>query len=372
MDPFGGATCLGAAPLMPPRAQEVDVHPRHYRALAALSLLAGSVAAMGSALAGCGPATEEPLFVRPPSQAPQPGPSPSSVGVASAEPASPVPDAPSAPEPDPAPKPPEPCPEDMAFVDTEHCPEAHIRCIRAERERSNKLTICHEFAPGQRCPGGHRRQRFCIDRYEYPNVEGAHPPTMVSAYDAAALCAERGKRLCWESEWTAACEGPDKLPFPYGHERSSKMCRIDQPWRKPSLDKVHSTKEHVRDPELRRLDQSLPSGAMPTCQSGFGVFDLTGNHDEWVLTEQRRGTSEWTGLKGGHWQHVRNACRPITTSHAAHWSYYLISFRCCRDPEPAALEPATTDDGGPRLWSPPPAPTPAHPRGARFSRGWTP
>jgi len=235
----------------------------------------------------------------------------------------------------------------------------------------NRLTICNKFAPGQECRLPLRRQRFCIDRYEYPNVEGGHPPVMISAFDAAALCAEQGKRLCWESEWTAACEGPDKLPFPYGLVRSPKHCNIDNPYVNPSLKKMYHSNKQIQDRELRKLDQSKLSGAMAGCKSGFGVHDLTGNFDEWVLTEQERGQSEWAGLKGGAWGHVRNACRPITTSHAAEFIYYFISTRCCRDPDRAVLAGRPAPPAQPPEWLPPPAPTPKAFAG-RTSKGWTP
>ncbi|HZO14742.1 MAG TPA: SUMF1/EgtB/PvdO family nonheme iron enzyme [Polyangiaceae bacterium] len=259
-----------------------------------------------------------------------------------------------APEPAPAstPAPPvaTPCPEEMVFVDTMHCPDTAqhkvgLQCLKKEEERSNKLTICHRFAPGQTCRTEERRQRFCIDRYEYPSVAGAHPPVMVSAYDAASLCAEKNKRLCWESEWTAACEGPQKKPFPYGHERSKAQCNIDNPFVDPNLSRVHSPSASERDPELRRLDQSVASGSMSGCRSDFGVFDLTGNLDEWVLSEWPRGKSEWAALKGGAWGHVRNACRPVTVSHSPQWSYYFVSFRCCKDVS-----------GDEQAWKPPAAP----------------
>jgi formylglycine-generating enzyme required for sulfatase activity len=267
----------------------------------------------------------------------------------------------------------------MVFVDTVHCPDGPnakvgLRCTDSERNNPNHLTICNAFAPGQTCRVPKRRQQFCIDRYEYPNDEGGHPPVMVSAYDAAGLCAERGKRMCFESEWTAACEGPKKLPFPYGHERSSEHCNIDNRYVHPHLSKVHSHDDAVRGPELLRLDQSVPSGSLDTCQSGFGVYDLTGNFDEWVMTEWRRGKSKWAGLKGGAWGHVRNACRPITTSHVAHWSYYFISFRCCADPDPAALAKAEPPEGAADvpLWKHPDAAAPPHPAGRPLDRGWTP
>ena len=110
---------------------------------------------------------------------------------------------------------------------------------------------------------------------------------------------------------------------------------------------------------------------METCKSGFGVYDLTGNFDEWVLTEEPEGKSRWAGLKGGAWGHVRNACRPMTTSHAAQFTYYFISTRCCRDPDGAARAPTDPGPGQPPLWTPPPAPTPKPPSG-RLSHGWTP
>jgi len=277
------------------------------------------------------------------------------------------------------PAPPAPCPDDMVFVDTVHCPDGPhakvgLTCKDSSRNNPNHLTICAAFTPGQTCRLPERRQQFCIDRYEYPSVEGGHPPVMVSAYDAAGLCAEQGKRMCFESEWTAACEGPDKLPFPYGYERSKAHCNIDNRYVHPHLSKVHSHDDRVRGPELLRLDQSVPSGSLESCQSGFGVYDLTGNFDEWVMTEWKRGKSKWAGLKGGAWGHVRNACRPITTSHVSHWSYYFISFRCCADPEPKALAGLEAPKGseGVPIWRHPDATAPPHPAGRPLDRGWTP
>ncbi|MEZ4437598.1 MAG: SUMF1/EgtB/PvdO family nonheme iron enzyme [Polyangiaceae bacterium] len=268
----------------------------------------------------------------------------------------------------------QPCPQGMVFVDAVHCPDTEtrkvgLRCLSSDSRNPNHLTICDRFAEGQTCSVPERRQRFCIDRYEYPNEKGGHPPVMVNAYDAAGLCAEKGKRLCFESEWTAACEGPDRKPFPYGYERSKAHCNIDNPYVHPKLAQLHHPDDRTRGPELIKLDQSVPSGSLETCKSDFGVYDLTGNFDEWVRTEWRRGQGKWAGLKGGAWGHVRNACRPITTSHVAHWSYYFISFRCCADPDASALPPV---EGGPPLWTPPRDEPPPHPAGHPVDRGWTP
>jgi formylglycine-generating enzyme required for sulfatase activity len=216
------------------------------------------------------------------------------------------------------------------------------------------------------CRGKPRRQRFCIDRYEYPNQAGAHPPVMVDWYDAAGACGALGKRLCWESEWVSACEGPEKLPFPYGLKRDPARCNIDNLWLKPDLQKMNAGSPAISGPELLRLDQSAPSGAKEGCVSGFGVRDLTGNLDEWVNAESTHKKSLWAGLKGGAWGHVRNACRPMTTSHPPEFRYYFISFRCCAD---AVLDPIVERDRA--LWTPPRQPSHRDPSGA-ISPGWTP
>jgi hypothetical protein len=236
----------------------------------------------------------------------------------------------SPPEEDPSAR--EPCPKDMKLVDTDYCSNMQRTCVEEEWSPQNKIVICHRFASQQKCVGRQEHRRFCIDEYEYPNQKGAHPTWMVSWYDAQATCASLGKRLCYESEWVSACEGPDKLPFPYGRSRDNTKCNIDNSWIQPNLPDVYSKDPQTRLIELSRLDQSAPSGALEGCVSGFGVRDLTGNFDEWVTVDQRvEDKSEWAGLKGGAWGHVRNACRPMTTSHPPDFQYYFIAFRCCRE-----------------------------------------
>lgn len=239
------------------------------------------------------------------------------------------------------------CPAGMKLVDTEHCPDLVRSCQKEELNVPNRITICHRF-PEQdgRCNGERRRERFCIDEYEYPNREGARSPVMVDFYDAMGACAAQGKRLCWESEWTAACEGPGEQPFPYGYARDPAICNIDNRYIGPSLSLIYSSDSAVQSAELARLDQGVPSGSKPGCVSGFGVRDQTGNVDEWVMLERERGKGGRAGLKGGAWGHVRNACRPVTTSHAPEFSYYFVSFRCCADAAPAEGE----------IWKAPPLP----------------
>lgn len=251
----------------------------------------------------------------------------------------------------------------MVLVDTPFCPDVYRNCLRDEYSGANKITICHEFAKAPpRCKTEETRRRYCIDKYEYPNKEGSRQPVMVDFYDAMAMCNARGKRLCWEGEWTAACEGPDKLPFPYGYVRDPTACNIDNRYIDPDLEKFYSRHEAISGPELLRIDQGVPSGYMARCKSGFDVHDQPGNVDEWVMLESKRGKGGWAGLKGGAWGHVRNACRPVTTSHVAEFTYYNIAFRCCAD---AKLEP-----GGAPLWKAPPLPRNEKPADKLFE-GWT-
>jgi formylglycine-generating enzyme required for sulfatase activity len=246
----------------------------------------------------------------------------------------------------------------MAYVDTTYCSDIERHCVDMEHEPINNLDICHAYAPGeQRCRTKARRIAFCIDRYEYPNRAGAHPAWMLDWYEAQATCESKGKRLCWQSEWTAACEGPEHTPFPYGWERDHSKCNMDNFYIEPRKYGpkgqffFYSKDDDVRRQELVRLDQSVPSGSMPGCRSGFGVFDMPGNVDEWVVSDEPpREKSRWAGLKGGAWGHVRSQCRPTTYSHDPDFRYYFVGLRCCRDPDDAPPGSA---------WSPSPDAIPA-------------
>ena len=227
-----------------------------------------------------------------------------------------------------------PCPDGMQHVEKNFCPKLERRCLKQERDKINNITICHRFEPGTpACQAPRIALDFCIDVFEYPNQKGARPPVMVDWYEAMGFCAAQDKRLCYESEWTAACEGPDEHPFPYGLERSAEKCNIDNTWITPELSLVYSSDPNKSAAELKRIDQSVPSGHKPGCVSAYGVHDLTGNLDEWTLADHDRPKEKavFAALKGGAWGHVRNACRPVTTSHEPEFRYYFVSFRCCRD-----------------------------------------
>lgn len=226
------------------------------------------------------------------------------------------------------------CPAGMQHVRFDHCPKLVRRCLDKEYDKPNHITICNRFATSKpECREPRIPLDFCIDEYEYPNRAGAKPPVMLNFFEAQNLCGAVHKRLCYEREWVTACEGPEEKPFPYGYVRSSKACNFDNRWVDPHLSRVYSEDAEIQRAELERLDRSVPSGQMPGCVSDYGVHDLTGNVDEWTLAdhERPREHAKFSALKGGAWGHVRNACRPVTTSHAPEFRYYFIGFRCCLD-----------------------------------------
>jgi hypothetical protein len=216
------------------------------------------------------------------------------------------------------------CPSDMVEVEGEYCPYVEQRCLRWIETKS-PATRCAEFAPSAPCRMKTTKKTFCIDRYEWPNRAGAIPEYMTSWKEARAACNAAGKRLCTDSEWTLACEGPQHLPYPYGLKRDSNACNIDKPHDFPNPAKVYDPK--TQSAELARLDRREPSGSRAACTSPFGAHDMAGNVDEWVVNETGDGFQ--SGLKGGYWGPVKNRCRPMTVAHEETFRYYQIGFRCC-------------------------------------------
>jgi sulfatase modifying factor 1 len=218
------------------------------------------------------------------------------------------------------------CATGMVEVEGDYCPYVEQECLRWLDPEAKQR--CAEFAATSTCKSRSAHKHFCVDRFEYPNVPGEKPSVMKTWIEAKATCASEGKRLCGESEWTLACEGRERLPYPYGYARNDEACNIDKPH--PDVDEAALADPSRRDAEAARLDQRDPSGARESCVSPYGVYDMTGNVDEWVVNES--GKPYKSGLKGGYWGPVRDRCRPMTIAHSEEFSFYQIGFRCCGDP----------------------------------------
>jgi hypothetical protein len=234
------------------------------------------------------------------------------------------------------------CPDGMVEVDGEFCPAAEQLCRKMVDPKHPERDRCEEFAPNVRCLGATVHKHVCIDRYEWPNKPGVKPDIGMDWNHANEQCRAAGKRLCTDTEWTLACEGQERLPYPYGYVRNSEACNIDRNYILPDDNKWANPK--TRAEEAARLDQRDPSGFRESCISPYGVYDMTGNVDEWVYNEEGREKEKpyVSGLKGGYWGPVRDRCRPITTDHNQWHTGYQIGFRCCEDvPTTPPLPPTT-------------------------------
>lgn len=238
------------------------------------------------------------------------------------------------------------CPSNMIEVQGNYCPVVQQRCLYMVDNKGNKTDElpstegrCGEFANPVRCVAAMVHKHFCIDKYELPNIEGAIPLDWLSWYDVKKVCESQSKRMCTHSEWSFAAEGPSMHPYPYGDgfHRDRVACNFDNRLSQlePTFGKV--TGDDVL--HVSKLDSAVgqalhsllvPSGSNPQCVSEWGVHDMPGNIDEWVINES--GKPFQSGLVGGHVFGVRNASRPMTEAHGPDFSWYETGGRCCQDP----------------------------------------
>ncbi len=170
--------------------------------------------------------------------------------------------------------------------------------------------------------------RFTIDTFEASRVDGvaqsarhAVPALRVSWFDAKAACEAAGRRLCTEAEWLSACQGARAVDddqdgvfgddliegssYPYGDFHEKGRC-----W------------------DGQDADTSRPAytGELPGCASAGGVYDLTGNVEEWA-----GATPETAVLMGGAFDtsadHARCARRNDTFGPG--YASPRTGFRCC-------------------------------------------
>lgn len=248
------------------------------------------------------------------------------------------------------------CPKDMVEVEGSFCPTVQEDCLKwvdshgltVDPPKPGKTGRCGEYKYPSKCLSDAKEmvsEHYCIDRYEYPNVEGQIPATWMNWHDVKNACASEGKRLCTKTEWTFSCEGKDIHPQPYpygdGYHRDTGACNFDNDFPEdPSRSadpktgerpKINVFNAKSKDTPTAQVLKSLlvPSGSLSSCVSPFGVFDQVGNADEEVFNETH--VPHDSGLVGGHVFGWRNACRPMTAIHDEYFSWYETGGRCCSD-----------------------------------------
>ncbi|MEM9692141.1 MAG: SUMF1/EgtB/PvdO family nonheme iron enzyme, partial [Myxococcota bacterium] len=175
--------------------------------------------------------------------------------------------------------------------------KAGSRCQDVPRDRRHELE--HESIA---------MASFEMDAYPYPNREGETVKLGVTWSEAKALCEERGKRLCTETEWEWACKAEKNETYPWGRGFKKEPC--------PG-----------------QLDGKL--GARPGCKTDFGVKDMIGVALEWTASDWKRGTP--TGdkvVRGAREKMVSWLSARCTHSRKRdpQKSYENVGFRCCSGP----------------------------------------
>lgn len=216
------------------------------------------------------------------------------------------------------------CPEGMILVEGKFCPKVEQTCVEWLDDPSKfQFARCKRYAEPSVCKGERVAMRFCIDRFEAADDSGM-PVGDISWTAAAASCKAGGKRLCQEREWLFACEGEESRPYPYGNVRNPSVCNFE-------------IQEGLATKTGDLADHRQPVTANPNCTSPFGVQNMVGNIDEWVVLDHPHysavnGNRKMnSGLKGGWWGPLRNRCRPTTVDHDELFHELQTGFRCCAD-----------------------------------------
>jgi hypothetical protein len=201
---------------------------------------------------------------------------------------------------------------------------------------------------------------FCIDRFEaalvdsesgqpwspyevpkpskkYKAVSAAlqMPQGYISGVEAKKACANAGKRLCSQSEWMTACQGPKRTTYPYGNDVQPRTCN------EHDHEKGYSSailrvfpgftfddNGKMNDPRINQQSGSVALRQIPSAET-------TAGSGTWWAT----CTSGWDDpdgtFKGGYYVDTyRNGpgCMYKTTAHPPSYHDYSIGFRCCASP----------------------------------------
>ncbi len=182
--------------------------------------------------------------------------------------------------------------------------------------------------------------KFSIDTFEDAIVAGKAvsakhqvPAMRASWFDAKAACEAAGKHLCTEEQWVSACQGARAIDdnhnkqfaddeiegtaYPYGDYHADGRC-----W-----DGHDGTAGPAPDPA--NPFRPVYTGELPGCATRDGVYDMTGNVEEWV------GDSPETAvLLGGAYDtpedHAR--CYRRNDTFGAGYASARSGFRCCSEP----------------------------------------
>lgn len=159
------------------------------------------------------------------------------------------------------------------------------------------------------------------------------PVSNLTLDDAKAYCEWAGRRLPTEAEWERAARGPENFSFPWGN--------VYDP-----------SKSNTNDMNFNGL---VEVGSFETDKSGYGVYDMMGNVQEWTSERLRpypkskaRNNPAFTGrfrlyaLRGSSFAFKGSSMNLMTRSGYPAKAQYGTGFRCAKDAE----EEAPAEGGG--------------------------
>jgi formylglycine-generating enzyme required for sulfatase activity len=187
----------------------------------------------------------------------------------------------------------------------ESVPDLGFRCCRGAGVAPSAPPIWDKPAS---CPEGTvRANTVCIDVFEHPNTVGRPPTGGVDWDGARAMCRARGKRVCTDAEWTAACEGPAGRRWPTGDVFPAADCH------------VNGGGAQGAEVEPREAD------AASKCRTPEGAIDMAGNVWEWAQAADGTGV-----IRGGGWDLSAGLaqCR-VRTPAPEGLSVREVGVRCC-------------------------------------------
>jgi formylglycine-generating enzyme len=241
---------------------------------------------------------------------------------------------------DAGPSEPRPCPEGMALVQR-FC----IDRFEADLVSPDADGGLAKFPPNQRPATG--------VRFAARSVPGVLPQAYISRVEAAAACANAGKRLCSMKEWRRTCEGQLRTKYPYGEHHVAGVCNNEKGHLlsiRYGSNPSHWKYENFNDPSLDATPGFLArTGEYEGCTTPEGVHDLVGNLHEWVsdmvdadlvekleAEEVERHNQPWKEgngvFMGGFFSTADQhgpGCMFTTIAHEPTYHDYSIGFRCC-------------------------------------------
>jgi hypothetical protein len=174
---------------------------------------------------------------------------------------------------------------------------------------------------------------FYIDRYEASRPDASStnvgldeshvctnksvlPWANASYSEADTACKNSGKRLCTAAEMLEACQGAAANTYPYAGAYAKNACN--------GLD--------------NGVGGGVPTGSLTSCVSTDGVYDLSGNVNEWTSTVTGNTGAPLNlpiqSLQGGSYESPANGltCGFDLDRISTNAVLPSLGFRCCKDP----------------------------------------